>query len=222
MPRPTRAPAGGYCYHVLNRGNARARVFHKDRDFQAFVEVMAEASLRHPTRLLAYCVMPNHFHIALWPKADGELSRWMHWLLTTHGRRYQNHYHSSGHVWQGRFKSFPIQEDDHLRVVLRYVERNPLRAGLVQRAEDWPWSSLHGSSDAPCSIWLDPGPAPRGADWLEAVNAPMFETDVTRVQESIRRDRPLGDPTWTLATASKLSLESSLRPRGRPPKARPV
>jgi putative transposase len=199
----------------------RPRGASKDRDFQAFVEVIAEASLRHPTRLLAYCVMPNHFHIALWPKADGELSRWMHWLLTTHVRRYHKHYHSSGHIWEGRFKSFPIQEDDHLRVVLRYIERNPLRAGLVQRAEDWPWSSLHRvPSRASPSIPLEPGPAPRGADWVEAVNAPMFETDVTRVRESIRRDRPLGDPTWTLRTASSLGLESSHRPRGRPPKAR--
>ena len=213
-------PAGGYCYHVLNRGNARAEVFHKDRDFQAFVAVIAEASLRHPMRLLAYCVMPNHFHIVLWPKADGELSQWMHWLLSTHVRSDQKHCHSSGHIWQGRFKSFPIQEDDHLRVVLRYVERNPLRAHLVPRAEDWPWSSLHrGASAASTSILLDPGPARRGADWVEAVNAPMFETDLTRVRESVRRDRPLGDATWPLATASSLSLESSLRSRGRPLKS---
>ncbi|MGA9925826.1 MAG: transposase, partial [Isosphaeraceae bacterium] len=67
--------------------------------------------------------------------ADGDLSRWMHWLLTAHVRRYQRHYHATGHVWQGRFKAFPIQDDDHLLVVLRYVERNPLHAGLVGRAE---------------------------------------------------------------------------------------
>src|SRR5271157_2038460 len=107
MPRTSRAPAGGYCYHVLNRGNARSRVFHKEGDFEAFVEIMAEASLRHPMRVLAYCLMPNHFHLILWPARDGDLSRWMHWLLTTHVRRYQRHYHSSGHIWQGRFKAFP-------------------------------------------------------------------------------------------------------------------
>ena len=129
MPRTSRAPAGGYCYHVLNRGNAHAKVFHKDQDFQAFLDMIAEASLRQPMRILAYCLMPNHFHLVLWPRHDGDISRWVHWLLTTYVRRYQKHYHSSGHVWQGRFKSFPIQEDDHLRVVLRYIERNPLRAG---------------------------------------------------------------------------------------------
>ena len=119
----------------------------------------------------------------------------------------------------GSVKAFPVQEDDHLRVVLRYIERNPLRAALVERAEDWPWSSLHGASAGVTAlIRLDAGPAPRGDGWVEAVNSPMFETEVARVRESIRRDRPLGDKIWTLATAKELGLEYSLHPRGRPPK----
>jgi len=112
MPRASRAAAGGFCYHVLNRGNARAEVSHKDGDYNAFIKSIAEASLRNPMRVLAYCLMPNHFHLALWPAKDGDLSPWMHWLLTTHVRRYQRHYHSSGHIWQGRFKAFPVQRLD--------------------------------------------------------------------------------------------------------------
>jgi putative transposase len=217
MPRTSRAAAGGYSYHVLNRGNRRAAVFHKDEDFQAFLTLVAEASLRHSMRVLAFGLMHNHFHLALWPTSDGDLSRWVHWLLTTHVGRYQRHDHTSGHIWQGRFKAVPVQEDDHLRVLLRDIERNPLRVGLVERAEDWPWSSLHQKpSSASALIRLDPGPAPRGEAWVEAVNAPMFESDVTLVRESIRRDRPLGDLTWTLAAAKSLGLEYSLRPPGRP------
>src|SRR5271157_2913573 len=163
MPRASRAAAGGFCYHVLNRGDARAEVFHKDGDYDAFIKIIAEASLRNPMRVLAYCLMSNHFHLALWPAKDGDVSRWMHWLLTTHVRRYKRHYHSSGHIWQGRFKAFPVQEDDHLRAVLRYVERNPLRAALVERAEDGTWSSLHGASAGVTAlIRVDAGPAPRG------------------------------------------------------------
>ncbi len=219
MPRASRAAAGGFCYHVLNRGNARAEVFHKDGNYDAFIKIIAEASLRNPMRVLAYCLMSNHFHLALWPAKDGDLSRWMQWLLTTYIRRYQRHYHSNGHIWQGRFKAFPVQEDDHLRVVLRYIERNALRAAVVERAEDWPWSSLHGASAGVTAlIRLDAGPAPRGDGWVEAVNSPMFETEVARVRESIRRDRPLGDKIWTLATAKELGLEYSLHPPGRPPK----
>ena len=101
------------------------------RDYQAFVNLLPEASLRMPMRVLAYCLMPNHFHLVVWPSADGDLSRWMHWLRTAHVRRYQRHYHATGHVWQGRFKTFPIQDDDDLLVVLRYVE-----LGRVRRAGD--------------------------------------------------------------------------------------
>jgi hypothetical protein len=137
----------------------------------------------------------------------------MHWLLNAHVRRYLRHYHSSGHIWQGRFKAFPNENDDPLRIVLRYVERNPLRANLVERAEAWPWSSLRLASGGPA---LDPGPAPRGPDWVAGVNAPMTEAECESVRESIRRDLPFDSPAWVDRTASRLGLEFSLGNRGRP------
>lgn len=124
MPRIARATPGGYCYHVLNRDNGRRRVFHKDRDFDALVMLLREAGERVPMRLLSFCLMPNHFHLALWPINDGDISHYMMWLLTAHVRHYHQHYHSSGHVWQGRFRAFAIEEDDHLLTVLRSIERN--------------------------------------------------------------------------------------------------
>jgi putative transposase len=163
-----------------------------------------------------YCLMPNHFHLALWPSGDGDLGRWMHWLLTAHVRRYRRHYGGTGHVWQGRFRAFPIQEDDHLLTVLRYIERNPLRAGLVERAEQWPWSSLAAGAAAVAGPRLDPGPVPRGADWVAAVNAPMFAAEVEAVRRSVRRDAPFGSEPWVLRTAAALGLESSLNWRGNP------
>ena len=137
MPRTSRASVGGLCCHVISRGNRRARVFHKQEDYDAFVTLISQANEKVVMRVLAYCLMPNHFHFVLWPLRDGDLSRWMQWLLTSHVRRYHQHYATSGRVWQGRFKAFPIQQNTHLLTVLRYVERNPLRAGLVTRAEDW-------------------------------------------------------------------------------------
>lgn len=224
MPRTARASAGGYCYHVINRGNAQSQVFHKAGDYRAFQSLMAEASLRIPMRVVAYCLMPNHFHLALWPAADGDLSRWMHWLLTTHVRRYLREYSASGHIWQGRFKAFPIEEDEHLLKVMRYIERNPLRAKLVDRAELWPWSSLAavvGTEVSP--VRLDPGPAPRGPGWIAHVNAILYQTEEEqaeddRIRHCIRRDRPFGRPDWTESAARELGLESSLRDRGRPRK----
>jgi len=220
MPRTARASTANYCYHVLNRGNAQAVVFHKDGDFRAFVDLIARAGDRVPMRVLAYCVMPNDFHLVLWPRGDGDLSRWMQWLLTAHVRRYHRHYHSSGHVWQGRFKAFPIQEDEHLLTVLRYVERNPLRAGLVERAEQWPWSSLPGLDQGRPESFLDPGPMPRGTEWVEGVNRPMTEAEEGRMRRSLDRGAPFGSEPWAVQSAGELGLESSLRPRGRPRKVR--
>ena len=213
MPRTARASAGGYCYHVLNRGNARARVSHESGDYAAFLGLLGEASVRVPMRLVGYCLMPNHFHLVAWPSGDGDLSRWMHRLMTAQVGRHRLVHRTSGHVWQGRFKAFPIQEDDHLRTVLRHVERNPLRAGLVARAEDWPWSSLARPGGPPA---LGAGPAPRGEGWVEAVNAPMTEAECRRVRESVRRGSPLGDPNWAVATAAELGIADSLGGRGRP------
>ncbi|MDB5353093.1 MAG: rayT [Planctomycetota bacterium] len=219
MPRTLRASSADFCYHVLNRGNARATVFHDDDDYKAFVELIGEACDRLPTRVLAYGLMPNHFHLVLKPHGDGDLSRWMQWLLTSHVRRHHRRYRSSGHVWQGRFKAFPTQDDGHLLAVLRYVERNPLRAGLVPRAEDWPWSSLAlvGSRSRPS--YFDPGPRPRRAAWLRRVNAPMTEAELASLRRCIERGAPFGTDAWSRQAAEALGLQSSLRPLGRPKKA---
>jgi putative transposase len=216
MARNPRASLGRYCYHVLNRGNGRRTVFHKDGDFAAFIKLLRQAAERIPVRLLAYCLMPNHFHLVLWPRGDGDLSNYMMWLLTAHVRRYHKHYHSSGHVYQGRFRSFPIQEDDHLLTELRYIERNPVRAGLVAQAQDWPWSSAAPPRFA--SPLLDVGPVPRPTGWLQHVNTPQTEAELAALRECIRRRRPYGDAVWTKQTAGSLGLEASLRPLGRPHK----
>jgi putative transposase len=144
MPRGPRNAPGGLIYHVLNRGVAREPLFHKDADYAAFERIIAETLKRFPMRILAYCLMPNHWHFLLWPQKDGELSAFMRWLTNTHTQRWHAHYHTSGtgHVYQNRFKSFPVQDDPHLLIAWRYVERNALRAGLVQRGEEWRWCSL--------------------------------------------------------------------------------
>src|SRR5260370_2532875 len=137
MGRPRRTSLGGYLYHVLNRGNGRLPVFHKDFDCEAFLHVVAETQEHvHGVRLLAYCLMPNHWHLVLWPHKDGELSDFMHWLTLTHTQRWHAHYQNigGGHLYQGRFKSFPVQSDEHCLTVCRYVERNALRAGLAGKA----------------------------------------------------------------------------------------
>ena len=141
MPRRARAIEGGLAYHVLNRANARLPLFKKPADYSAFEQVLEEAFEREPLRILGYCLMPNHWHLVVWPTAgaDNQVSEFMRWLTVTHTQRWHAHRHSAGtgHLYQGRFKSFPIQGDEHLYTVLRYVERNPVRANLVAQAELW-------------------------------------------------------------------------------------
>ena len=125
MGRPLRVSAGGYAYHCLDRGNGRATVFRKDGDYEAFERILTETQAHVPgMRLLAYCLMPNHWHLVLWPRRDGELSDFLHWLTLTHTQRWHAHYHDvgGGHLYQGRFKSFPIQEDEHYLAVCRYAD----------------------------------------------------------------------------------------------------
>ena len=220
MPRATRASAGGVCYHVLNRGNGRRQVFRKDGDYHAFFKALAYASIEIPVPVLAFCLMPNHFHLVVWPCEDGDLSRWMHWVQNTHVRRYHQHYHSSGHIWQGRFRAFPVEADEHLLTVLRYVERSPVQANLVARAERWPWSSArcwHEPEGRPS--YLVPGPVPRPTDWLAWVNQPLTSAEVEALRGCISRGTPFGSQKWVRRTAERLHLAASLRPRGRPRKA---
>ncbi|MCE9530725.1 MAG: transposase [Planctomycetes bacterium] len=219
MPRIARASVGGICYHVINRGNGRQRVFHKDEDYEAFLKAMAHGCVEIPMRVLGYCLMPNHFHLVVWPEHDGDLSQWMHWVLNTHVRRYHKHHQSSGHIWQGRFKSFPIEQDSHLVTVLRYAERNPVRANLVKRAEQWRWSSARLWADkTERPSYLVRGPVRRRADWLDWVNQPITPAELEALRRSVDRGTPFGGEAWVKKTAAQLGLETTLRPRGRPKK----
>lgn len=177
---------------------------------------MREAHHKVPMRLTGFCLMTNHFHLLLWPHEDGDLSRWMQWLMTSHVRRYHRHYNSSGHIWQGRFKAFPVQFDDHYLQVLRYVERNPLRANMVGRSQDWEWSSLKPTARSGPGGLLCDGPIEKPAQWTRHVNGLPSEAELSALRHSLARGTPYGNPRWQSKTAGQLGLESTLRPRGRP------
>jgi putative transposase len=222
MGRARRAADGGVVYHVLNRANARLPIFERDEDFAAFERILAEGRERYDMRILAYCLLSNHWHWLLWPKRDGDLSRFVGWVTLTHTQRWHANRGStgSGHVYQGRFKSFPIQDDDHFYVVCRYVERNALRAMLVEQAEQWQWSSLwrwkFGTAKEKELLSNWPVARPRG--WTAHVNAPQTEAELEAIRRCVRRGQPFGDERWTERMVKRLGLETTMRPRGRPPK----
>ena len=187
MPRPLRADESGGLYHTLNRGNARAAIFRKDADYEAFERILADGLARYDVQLYCYQLMPNHWHLVLRPNRDGEMGRFLRWVAGTHTMRYHAHYQTSGrgHVYQGRFKSFPIQDDAHFLTVCRYVERNALRAGLVRRAEDWKPGSLWRwlQSEKSAALLLSRWPIPRSPNWLERVNEPLTDRELEAVRE---------------------------------------
>jgi putative transposase len=219
MPRTARADEGGLVYHVLNRGNGRQMVFHDDEDYASFVELIGLACKRRRMRVLAFCLLPNHFHLVLRPHKDGDLGRWMQWLLTSHVRRYHRKYGGSGHIWQGRYKAFPASDDAHLLTMIRFVERNPLRSRLVKDARRWRWSSLALWKSREKPDWLIEDAAPRPRGWARTVNRPQSEAEVAALRRSIERGTPFGPDAWVKRVAKRLGLEQTLRPRGRPAKA---
>ena len=225
MPRTARIAPGGVVFHIINRGNARLRIFGKEADYAAFLKVLSEVLKEMPgMRLLGFCLMPNHWHLVLWPSRGGELGRFMQRLTVRHVRRWHEHRQSggTGHVYQGTYKSFPIQADEPLLIVLRYVERNPLRAGLVKRAEHWRWGSLWVSAkgDEAMRAMVSDWPVERPADWAARVNRRQSQAEEEAVRISLRRGRPFGREAWQHRIARELHLQSTFRPRGRPRKKR--
>ena len=194
----------GVVYHVINRGNDRKQLFFKPADYLAFLRLLTDGLKHAQVDVLAYCLMPNHWHLVLCPKGEQDLSKYLAWVTNTHAKRYREHYHTRGfgHVYQGRFKSFAVQEDHHLLVVLRYVESNAFRCGLVERAEDWKWSSVATSPPECAAGLLRPSPVSRPANWLEIVNQRPAKEEVEELRLRVNRERPYGSDHWIAATLS--------------------
>jgi putative transposase len=216
VPRTRRHIFAGTVYHVLNRGNDRARIFHNDGHYRGFLELMEETAVKVPMRVVGYDVMPNHVHLLLWPEDDNGISCYMHRLTGTHALklRFRDSTVGTGHVYQGRYKCFPVQTDAYYYTCLKYVEDNAHRAGLVTRAELWPWSSLnerlHGGQI------LSPGPLPLPENWREIVNFGPDAAELNEIRTCARAGRPYGAVEWVERAVARHGLQAPARPRGRP------
>jgi len=223
MPRTARIAPGGMVFHVLNRGVGRMRLFDKEGDYEAFERMVDKTLETRPMRICAYCLLPNHWHFVLWPERDGQLGAFLQKLGVTHVRNWQEHHRrvGEGHVYQGRYKSFPVETADYFYQVVRYVERNALRANLVGRAEEWRWCSLWrrvrgGRKEL---RWLSDWPEPIPSDWPALVNQPQAEAELEAIRRSVVRGQPYGSDAWVQDTARDLGLQSTLHARGRPRKS---
>ena len=222
MGRALRTDVADYIYHVLNRANARAGLFAKKQDYQLFESILEDAVDRADMRLLAYTVMPNHWHLIVQPRKDGDLQKFMNWLTLTHTQRWHAQHGTTGygHVYQGRYKSFLCEEDDHFLQLVRYVERNPLRANLVGKADAWQWGSAYrrerGVPEQKRILSEWPVSAPR--DYVLFLNEPQTLAELESIRVAMRRGNPFGSETWTNNAIKKFNLETTTKPRGRPRK----
>lgn len=228
MGRVPRVDVGGYVYHALNRGNGRMTIFASDADYAAFERVLEEGLEQVPDMgIVAYCLMPNHWHLVLRPRRDGDLSLFVGWVTLTHAQRWHAHRRTvgGGHVYQGPFKSFLVDTDRYLVAVCRYVERNPLRAGLTKRAEDWRWSSAWrlANGNARERSLLGAWPSDSGrrpSNWIQRINEPQTAREVDAIRVAAQRGRPFGSPSWQARVIDQFSLTATTQPRGRPRRAR--
>ncbi len=220
MPRIERVDVGNEIYHVINRANARVKIFDDDKDYKLFEDILKEAVEKFEMRLLAYCLMPNHWHLVLYPKNDGELAKFMGWLTNTHTRRYhvEKKTIGHGHLYQGRYKSFLCEKENYLITLLRYVERNAKRAKMVTRAEDWRWSSVwyRNNNLNPKSKFLSPWPIELPVNYLTYLNEPQTNEELETIRKSINRNIPFGSDFWVGKMVDTYKLEQTTRRVGRP------
>jgi putative transposase len=223
MPRRSRAGTVGFVFHVINRAVEGLTLCSNATEYRAFLAVLAATQRRIPMHVLAFAVMPNHWHLVLQPPAPEALAAFMKWLTGTHAQQWRASMGTRGRgaVYQSRYKAIAVQNDGHFVQLCRYVERNPLRARLVSRAESWPWSSAAAHPDSGERPALSPWPTPRPADWLDRLNAPEPKAALNAIRDSIRFGRHFGTPSWRQSTAAALAWRGGLRRPGRPWEARP-
>ncbi len=222
MPRTKRIDIGNEIYHVINRSNSRTTIFKTKKDYELFEELLTIGQELFEMRILAYTIMPNHFHILLYPRQDGELSKFMHWLTTTHTRKYHTVTETigGGHLYQGRYKSFVVDTDEYLLTVIKYIERNPVRAILVKQCEDWQWGSAYrriiGTTKLKKLLAEIPTTLPRNyKTWINMSDKPK---DLLLLRNSLNRGVPYGGESWREKMIKNFNLESTMRPPGRPRK----
>jgi len=222
MGRVRRVDVGGMIYHALNRANFRSRLFQKAAHYQDFLALLEESLKCVPMRILAYCLMPNHWHLVLYPRADGDLSKFLQRITLTPTQRYHSKTRTAGygHVYQGRYKSLLVESDRHFLTLVRYVERNAQRAALVKKAEDWPGSSVYARlyGNAKQKQLLSRWPVAEPKDYVPWLNHPQPKEEIENIRYALKRSRPYGSEPWVSEAVARFGLENTLRNPWRPKK----
>ena len=222
MGRAPRVDISNHIFHVINRANSRLKIFHNQRDYQHFESLLEEAAKRSDMRIIAYVVMPNHWHLLLHPRNDGDVATFMQWLTLTHTQQYHARTKTigHGHLYQGRYKSFIVSDDSYLKAVIKYIERNPVRAKLSKTVETWRWGSgfprLDGVEQENRLITTPPSKLPK--NYRTWVNTPESKKELEAVRTSVNKGQPFGNMEWVKRVVERFGLQSTTRGAGRPKK----
>lgn len=216
MPRIARIVVPGVAHHVIQRGNRQQSLFFGDADRKRYVTLLVDACSEQKVRCLAWCLMDNHIHLILVPESSEALSRVtarVHTAYSQHVNRLQG---ASGHLFQGRYRSYAM-DDAHLMVAVRYVENNPVAAGMVARAGDWPWSSARAHLGLSVDPLTDvPALARHVANWRAMLTDGLEAGDSDdRVEIALRSGQPLAEADWIAAHGLERPLPKKRGPKSR-------
>jgi putative transposase len=219
VPRISRVVIPGLAHHVTQRGNNRQDVFLTDADRIAYLQNLKHQATKCRLEVLGYCLMTNHVHLVVVPESETALAQAIGRTHFTHAQRFNAEHGRSGHLWQGRFYSCAM-EPGHELSALRYVEQNPVRAGLAGEAWRYPWSSAaaHAGQPDPSGM-LDPKSWQRlcgGLDWRTFLSERMPGEEYSNLRRQTMTGRPLGTARFLTAAGKQLSRELQARPIGRP------
>jgi putative transposase len=223
MPRLARVIAVGVPHHVTQRGNARRNIFESDRDRFVYLNLVQDRSRLYALQIIGYCLMSNHVHLIVTPERPDSLPRVMRDAAARYAAYVNAQRETTGHLWQGRYYSCPM-DDDHLWTALRYVERNPVRAGMVAAADDHPWSSArlhcegaHADGFVHLRDWRSRWTA---SEWREYLHCGEITSaaEACRIRESTRTGRPLGSAEFVQYLESELGRRLAPGKGGRPKK----
>jgi putative transposase len=214
MARAPRIDVGGEIYHVINRANGRLKIFESQAMYAEFEALLKEIKYLFEIEILAFVIMPNHWHLLVRPKQDGDLAKALHWLTSTHTRRFHAKTGTigAGHLYQGRYKSFLVQGDKHLLTVLKYIERNAVRAKLCSKAESWKWGSAYHRQVSDISL-ISPAPAPLPADYPTWINTPEPTEGLKEIRHSVEKGVPYGSSQWQQALLKRYTMAEVLKVR---------
>ena len=218
MARLARVVIPGLPHHITQRGNRRQQTFFNEGDYAAYLELMTEWCREQGVEIWCYCLMPNHTHSIAVPSWEDGLRSAIGETHRRYTRRINFREKWRGYLWQGRFASF-VMDEPYLLAAARYVELNPVRARLVSKAEDWPWSSarahLAGRDDQLVKVAPLLGMI---GDWRAFLNSAMSEADLSDIRHHTRTGRPLGDETFLARLEGMVGRVLKPQKRGPKPK----